>query len=148
MEYIMRVATAVFELQGYENLTRADAMLRVLVTDPRFQPEGEWQSALRDIGRLCKGIHGKKPFALSNGCVGLGDGDFRVGDQVALLYGSAVPFVIRAVDGGRRWEPAQGGRESCYRLVGPVIVGGTSSDVWPLKKADDDRDDVELITLV
>ena len=104
LEYIMRVATAVFELQAHENLSRADAMLRILVTDPRCQPDGEWHSALRGIGRLCKGIHGKKPFALSNGCVGLGDGDFRVGDQVALLYGSAVPFVIRAVDG------AQGGR--------------------------------------
>ncbi|KAK3682834.1 heterokaryon incompatibility protein-domain-containing protein [Podospora appendiculata] len=57
----------------------------------------------------------KRPFLTANGYVGLGPGDAREGDVVAVLYGFSAPYVLRRVRG----RDAQR-----YEVVGEAYVDG------------------------
>lgn len=49
-----------------------------------------------------------------------------------------IPFVVRRIAEDPWWG---------YRIVGPLVMGGIPHEMWPLK-ADEERNDVVLITLV
>ncbi|KAF7539643.1 hypothetical protein G7054_g1984 [Neopestalotiopsis clavispora] len=69
---------------------------------------------IRDANDL--GYHNESLFLTQSGLIGVGSPGCRVGDQVYVLYGGKIPFILR---------PARKrGRQNCYRYVGHAYVHG------------------------
>jgi hypothetical protein len=66
-------------------------------------------SRFSDVGTLM--CSERSLFTTSKGYIGLGPGAVREGDQVCVLYGGIVPFVLRA-------------RDPWYHLIGEAYVHG------------------------
>lgn len=71
-------------------------------------------------------------YATANGRIGVGPKDLCIGDQVWIVPGSTIPFILRPVSGGR------------YRIVGETYVHGVMfSEAVP--KGEFELTDIELV---
>jgi hypothetical protein len=89
---------------------------------------------LEFIGNTFYSSRRTKPFVLANGCVGIGNADYEVGDMVVFFYGSLLPAIVRPTG-------------SHYRLVGPAVIKGIPDHLWPLSNSVE-QGDVQLIDLI
>ena len=89
---------------------------------------------LEFIGKIFYSSKRTKPFVLANGCVGIGNADYEVGDMVVFFYGSLLPAIVRPTGGH-------------YRLVGPAVIKGIPDHLWPLSN-NTELGDVQLIDLI
>lgn len=95
----------------------------------------EWIKRLR-ISMYGHGITDRNEFFITeNGFIGVGPAETKVGDMVTVLFGGAMPFILREIDAGER-----GG---CYTYVGHSYVHGIMDG-----EAVEGSDAVETFTIV
>jgi hypothetical protein len=117
-------------------IDRARPVHETYFDDLRSAPEGKARGPVIESFKTMVPNHAF--FVTKNGYIGMGPLDTRPGDQVWVLYGGKVPFLVREVRGGRLV-----GESREFTLVGDAYVHGVM-DGQALR----DGEGVESICLV
>lgn len=119
----MRVPCADQEIHG-QSRRRASSSIRVQYDILRSQGARSYDLEAGQYRTAMTFQHDRKPLLSNKGHVGLVPANAEPGDYICIFLGLAVPFVLRAVTGGK------------FRLIGEAYVYGIMDGEW----LDDDRE--------
>ncbi|KAK5651074.1 hypothetical protein OQA88_13711 [Cercophora sp. LCS_1] len=135
LEAMARTLRAVSNMIGQqmqkENVTAKVATR--LLAEQELPLSEDCLEMLSTIRAICFGWLGLKMrvIATQSGCMGFGEGDYMIGDEVVFLFGCVAPCVVRRC-----------GAE--YRFVGKVGLEGMPEGHWP---PSEESSEVELFKL-